>query len=253
MRRLPIVPFLLTIGLAATLSLASACDDDPSGPDTGTIDVTVATTGEDIDPDGYTVSLDGGGAQAVTVNGSVDFTSVEAGQHVVLLAGVAANCTVAGDNPRTVTVTEGGTTTVAFSVTCVADFEASLTGAAERPDPVTTDATGAAFFDVEGTTVSFRVDVEDIQNVTLAHIHVGATDVAGPIVVELFNASGNPVSFTTRGVLAEATFTEADIDADSGITTLDALLAAMAAGTTYVNVHTTANPGGEIRGQIVEN
>jgi hypothetical protein len=133
-----------------------------------------------------------------------------------------------------------------------ADFEAGLTGAAERPDPVVTNATGSAFFDVDGTTVRFRVEVENIQNVTLAHIHVGTAAVAGPIVVELFNAAGTPRSFTSRAVLAEATFTQADIQAASGITTLDALLTAMAAGTTYVNVHTTANPGGEIRGQIAE-
>lgn len=133
-----------------------------------------------------------------------------------------------------------------------AEFDASLTGAAERPDPVTTDATGAAFFDVDGTTVRFRVEVEDIEDVIFAHIHVGGTEVAGPIVVELFNADGSPESFTDREVLAEATFTEANIQAASGIATLDALIAAMEGGTTYVNVHTTANPAGEIRGQIDE-
>ena len=169
MRRLPTIPFILILALAATVSVASDCEDDPTG---------------------------------------IDET---------------------------------------------AEFRANLTGAAERPDPVTTDATGTAFIDVDGTTVTFRVEVEDIQNVTFAHIHSGATTVAGPIVVELFDAGGSPDSFTTRAVLAEGTFTQADIDVTSGITTLDALVAAMAAGTAYVNVHTTANPLGEIRGQIVAN
>ena len=36
-----------------------------------------------------------------------------------------------------------------------------------------------------------------------------------------------------------------------GSMTFDQLLEKMRAGTVYVNVHTTANPGGEIRGQIV--
>jgi hypothetical protein len=133
-----------------------------------------------------------------------------------------------------------------------ADFLANLTGAAERPDPVTTDATGTAFFDVDGSTVRFRIEVEDIDNVTLAHIHNGGVDIAGPIVVELFNAAGTPRSFTARGVLVESTFTEADFEAAGGITTLDALIDAMDAGTVYVNVHTTQNPAGEIRGQIEE-
>lgn len=133
------------------------------------------------------------------------------------------------------------------------DFEAaSLTGAAERPDPVTTDATGDALFEIDGTTVRFQVRVEDIENVTLAHIHVGGVDVPGPIVVELFNAGGNPETFTDREVLASGTFTDADVEDADGITSLDDLLEAMEAGNTYVNVHTTANPPGEIRGQIDE-
>jgi hypothetical protein len=127
-----------------------------------------------------------------------------------------------------------------------------LTGGAERPDPVTTDATGTAFFDVDGSTVRFRIEVEDIEDVILAHIHNGGVDIAGPIVVELFNAAGTPRTFTARGVLVESTFTEADFEAAGGITTLDALIDAMDAGTVYVNVHTTQNPAGEIRGQIEE-
>src|SRR5688572_22899394 len=168
MRRLPAVPFILILALAATVSLASDCEDDPTG----------------IDEE--------------------------------------------------------------------AEFRANLTGAAERPDPVTTDGTGTAFFDVDGSTVRFRIEVEDIENVTLAHIHNGGADIAGPIVVELFNAAGSPRSFTARGVLVESTFTEADFEAAGGIATLDALIAGMDAGTVYVNVHTTQNPAGEIRGQIEE-
>ena len=133
-----------------------------------------------------------------------------------------------------------------------AEFDADLTGAAERPDPVTTDATGDAFFDVEGATIRYLIEVEDIDDVTLAHIHNGDDDTAGPIVVELFNAGGNPVSFTDRDELIEGSFTAADLVAAGGITTIDALIDAMEAGTVYVNVHTSDNPSGEIRGQIEE-
>jgi hypothetical protein len=133
-----------------------------------------------------------------------------------------------------------------------AEFAADLTGAAERPDPVTTDATGDAFFDIEGQTIRYLIEVEDIDDVTLAHIHNGDDDTAGPIVVELFNAGGTPVSFTDRDELIEGSFTAADLQAGGGITTIDALIDAMEAGTVYVNVHTTDNPNGEIRGQIEE-
>lgn len=131
-----------------------------------------------------------------------------------------------------------------------AEFQSTLTGPAERPEPVTTDARGRAFFDSDGDGVRFLIEVEDIQSVTLAHVHFGQIDVAGPIVVELFNASETPVSFEERETLAEGTFTAADIQAVEGIATLDDLLEAMQRGNTYVNVHTTGNPEGEIRGQI---
>ena len=75
-------------------------------------------------------------------------------------------------------------------------------------------------------------------------------DVAGPIVVELFNAEGDPEDFTDRDVLAEGAFDVSDVQDAGGIASIDDLLDAMRAGNTYVNVHTAANPAGEIRGQI---
>ena len=130
-------------------------------------------------------------------------------------------------------------------------FEATLTGAAERPDPVTTDATGSATVEVDEDG-NFEVEVEDITDVTLAHIHAGDANTAGPIVVLLFDADGSPVDFTDRGTLAEGTFDESDFDPAGGIDTIEELITAMEAGNTYVNVHTSANPAGEIRGQLIE-
>jgi hypothetical protein len=54
------------------------------------------------------------------------------------------------------------------------------------------------------------------------------------------------VSTSDKRILAEGTFTAADV---SGISYAD-LLAAIRAGNAYVNVHTTLFPGGEIRGQL---
>ena len=135
-----------------------------------------------------------------------------------------------------------------------AEFIAPLLGGGnERPDPVASAGSGRALFDFDEDPdeVRFLVEVEDIEDVTLAHIHFGDVGTAGPIIVELFNAGGNPVDFTDRDVLAEGTFDDDDFVVGD-IVDLDDLLAAMEAGNTYVNVHTTTNPAGEIRDQIEE-
>ncbi len=89
-------------------------------PGTGDLTVSVTTTGVDTDPDGYSVTVDGDGGRAIDVGGSVTVAALTAGNHVVGLAGVAGNCTVAGDNPRTVPVPAGAVAEAGFSVVCTA-------------------------------------------------------------------------------------------------------------------------------------
>src|SRR2546430_249755 len=108
----------VTAGSTASTSYSVSCA--PSSPGTGSLTVTTATSGAsgDLDPDGYTVSVDGGTAsQPIATNGSVTFTG-PAGDHSIALTGVATNCTVSGANPRTVTVPAGGTASTTFSVSC---------------------------------------------------------------------------------------------------------------------------------------
>jgi hypothetical protein len=129
------------------------------------------------------------------------------------------------------------------------EFEATLTGAAERPNPVTTTATGTASIDINdsNSTIDFSVSVTGLVNPTLAHIHVGGVDVAGPPVVDLLPTPPAAGSFT--GVLNSGTITAVMI---TGGETFATLVAKIRSGEAYINVHTTANPGGEIRGQLVE-
>jgi hypothetical protein len=86
--------------------------------ETGNLEVTTATTGTNLDPDGYLLSVDGGQSTAIGLNETLTFQDLAAGNHSVLLDDVAANCSVSGDNPRTVNVPAGGTGSTSFAVSC---------------------------------------------------------------------------------------------------------------------------------------
>ena len=63
---------------------------------------------------------DGSQSQAIGATSSVTFSNLSAGSHGVALTNVAANCTVSGSNPQTVTVPSGGTVSASFSLSCTA-------------------------------------------------------------------------------------------------------------------------------------
>lgn len=99
------------------------CGDNngPTGATTGSIRVTVTTTGTPADPNGYTVSVDGGTGQAIEASGStVTIPDVSAGQHTVALGDLADNCSTAAGttNPQTATVAAGQTAQITFAVNC---------------------------------------------------------------------------------------------------------------------------------------
>jgi hypothetical protein len=147
------------------------------------------------------------------------------------------------------------------------DFEADLAGEFEVPAPRVTGAEGEAEFKLiaNGTKLRFKVKVEDITNVWMAHIHLAPTGVNGPIVVWLFPRTQQPPAQSIPGQfdgkLAEGLITAADLTGPLAGKSLSDLVAAMQAGNTYVNVHTNdfVDPpntgpgdflGGEIRGQL---
>lgn len=122
----------------------------------------------------------------------------------------------------------------------------SLTGAKERPTPVTTTATGSATFELQSTgSIRYDVQVAGLTGATAAHIGTAPSDSTGPILVTLFSAT-TPTGPLT-GTLASGTITATNIQ---GGVSLDSLLSLMRLGRTYVNVQTDQNPTGEIRAQI---
>lgn len=99
-------------------------------------------------------------------------------------------------------------------------FAAKLTGAKEVP-PVNTTAEGnARFAKASNTKMANTLRASNINKVSGAHIHLAPRGEDGPIVVNL--------------------------DVPDSCT----VIRQMRAGNTYVNVHTTDLPEGEIRGQI---
>lgn len=122
-------------------------------------------------------------------------------------------------------------------------------------DGVETRATGQAIFTVarDGSSISYRIIAANINDVTMAHIHLAATPGAnGGIVAWLYPSAPPPALIPGRfsGVLATGTITASNLTGALAGQPLAALVAALDDGRAYVNVHTTAHPAGEIRGNF---
>jgi hypothetical protein len=127
------------------------------------------------------------------------------------------------------------------------DFTATLNGANERPNPVTTTAGGTATVTIGNNSLTYNIQVTGITDANAAHIHIGNATVAGGILVHLTPAT--PPTGTFTGTFSSGTITAATLA--GGPVSFESLATLIRNGDTYINVHTTANPGGEIRGQLV--
>jgi len=149
-------------------------------------------------------------------------------------------------------------------------IETKLSGDEEVPVRIT-GAHGSANVRLakDGQSIDFQLVVNDIRNVTQAHIHMAPKGTNGGIVVWFFPS----VKATTalpggggehHGMLAQGTFTAADLRGALAGHPLSDLIAAIAAGRAYVNIHTDDGvappntgpgdfPGGEVRGQLDKN
>ena len=127
-------------------------------------------------------------------------------------------------------------------------FFADLEGSQSVP-PVDTSASGNAVLTVNQnqTQVSYRINLNSLQRMTVAHIHLGRRGQNGPIVAPLLSVS--PAISVTRAQVM-GTVSQSDLTGPLQGQSLADLIENMNAGNTYVNVHTEQHPGGEIRGQI---
>jgi hypothetical protein len=118
-----------------------------------------------------------------------------------------------------------------FATAQIQYFVASANADQEVP-PNASTARGWAVVRLDAGTGNVRIFAhqEGIAAPSAAHLHQAAPGVNGPIIV---NLAGGPADWTGSGTLSTVQ------------------IAAMQAGNTYVNLHSPALPGGEIRGQVV--
>ncbi len=123
-------------------------------------------------------------------------------------------------------------------------FTAALSGAGEVP-PVVTTATGTVTATLQGNTLTITGSYSGLSGpATAAHIHgpASTTQTAGVLVQLTVTEGSTPGSGTISGESTELT--------GQGLTT-QFVRNDLEAGLYYINVHTTANPAGEIRGQLL--
>jgi len=135
---------------------------------------------------------------------------------------------------------------------------ARLVGAQEVP-VVSTGASGDIELRVESDgTISYKLSYEGLEggNTLFAHIHLGQRSVNGGVMTFLCGGGTKPTACPNGSGMVEGTIAAADI---LGLATqqvpagaFDEFKRALFNGNAYANVHTTASPGGEIRGQIRE-
>ena len=135
-------------------------------------------------------------------------------------------------------------------------WKAHANGSQEVPVAIDTRAQGQANFALakDGESISFKLNVSNIEDAFMAHVHAGAPGTNGPIVVWLYPSTDpgqapSPGAATDR-IRASGTITAAELTGAAGVDTLAELIALLDGGGAYVNVHTIAHPPGEIRGDI---
>lgn len=118
-----------------------------------------------------------------------------------------------------------------MGIASAATVRVRLTGSHETP-PVKTTARGSGVIEVAADgSVSGKVDTHGIKG-TMAHIHEGAPGKAGPPIIALAPGPNGTWVVPAGSKLSPTQYKE------------------FLAGDLYVNVHSAAHPGGEIRGQL---
>lgn len=186
---------------------------------------------------------DGVGAATVTITGTNFSTTATSntvkfnGTAAVVTASTATSITTTvpvGATTGTITVAVGSntaTSTATFRVDLL--FKATINSASEVPVNAST-ATGTATLTFNTTSKIFTVVVTYTGlTPTAGHIHKAAVGVSGGVIYPFTNVGTSPINYTSAALT-----TDQETDLTGGLN--------------YVNLHTSAFGGGEIRGQLIK-
>jgi hypothetical protein len=133
-------------------------------------------------------------------------------------------------------------------------FTATLSGWNEVPSTIISKGFGFAKVTIseDEKSIEYELVYYGLVNVTAAHIHLGKDGHVGGVAVWL--CGGPKPKCPPSGTRISGKITAEDVMAieTQGLKAgdLSSLIAAIRSGSAYVNVHTTAYPAGEIRGQL---
>lgn len=129
-------------------------------------------------------------------------------------------------------------------------YDAPLSGENEVP-PVQSSATGLAEFTPPvNETIKYRINITGISGATGAHIYSGQAGESGEVIADLMTETTKNRD-TSYGMTIRGNLSDSSLKGPMQGKTLADLVAAMDSGETYVNIHTTQHPDGEIRGQVI--
>ncbi|HZN98659.1 MAG TPA: Ig-like domain-containing protein, partial [Gemmatimonadales bacterium] len=229
-------PIAFLLALISSLVGCGGGDSDTTGPDEplGGLTVTGSTSGPGVDPDGYVVQVDGLDRGTLIGSNSVTVSGLAPGSHTVGLGGVATNCLVEGDNPRTVPIPSGATASVAFTVLCsslppgTGSIQVVVSTSGPDPDPdgyvATLDGVGPGIPVPTTGSATFPGVVVGSHTVALSGLASNCTaSGAGSATTNVSSGAASEVSFTvtctalppTVGAIRISTSTTgSDLDAD---------------------------------------
>jgi CHRD domain len=127
-----------------------------------------------------------------------------------------------------------------------------LSGSNEVP-PVKTAGTGVATFQVstDGKSLNYQLNVTKMNGIMGAHIHSGKQGQNGQPVAGIFNPTmSGPPTGAVNGQLSKGTIMSKDLQGSLAGKQISDLVNLLKTGGAYVNIHTTQNQNGEIRGQV---